>query len=123
MRFKIDENLPSSLSTLLEDNLLEFETVYTEELSGKPDEKVMEACRREGLVLITLDIGFANQKAYPAGSHPGVIVVRIKNQGVTSILSVMERFLAGKTDFDELSGCTMIVEEHRFRVRRGLRQA
>lgn len=118
MRFKIDENLPSSFSTLLQENQLDSETVHTEGLSGKPDETVMEVCRREGLALITLDVGFANQMAYPAGDHPGVIVLRMKNQAVKNVLSLMERFLAKQVDLEDLSGCTVIVEDHRFRVRR-----
>lgn len=121
MRFKIDENLPSSLSALLQERQLESETVHDEGLSGKPDDIIMETCHKETLVLITMDTGFANQKAYPAGTHPGIIVMRIKNQGARNVLSVMQRFFERQSDLEELSGCTVIVEEHRIRVRRGLR--
>lgn len=118
MRFKIDENLPLSFGLLLEENRLDFKMVHNEGLSGKPDEMVMEACRREGLVLITMDVGFANQKVYPAGDHPGVIVLRLKYQAVSNVISAMARFLTKQVDIEDLSGCTVIVEDHRFRVRR-----
>ena len=118
MRFKLDENLPTSLRSLLEDNQLDFETVQQEGLSGKPDEMVMDVCLREGVALVTMDIGFANQKVYPAGDHHGVIVLRLKNQSVANVLSSMERFIAQQADFGDLAGCTVIVEDHRFRVRR-----
>ncbi|RJP35143.1 MAG: hypothetical protein C4536_01235 [Actinobacteria bacterium] len=122
MRFKIDENLPSSLCILLEENLLESETVHDEGLSGNPDEMIVAECKREGLVLITMDIGFANQSAYPAGTHPGMIVIRVRNQSTKSVISVMKRFLGKQVDLEDFAGCTVIVEENRYRVRRGLRE-
>jgi predicted nuclease of predicted toxin-antitoxin system len=121
MRFKIDENLPSSLSALFQEGQLESKTVHGEGLSGKPDVMIMEVCQKENMVLITMDIGFANQKVYPAGTHPGIIVIRIRSQGVRNVLSVIRRFLARQTNLEELSGCTVIVEEHRIRIRRGQR--
>ncbi len=122
MRFKIDENLPSSLGKLLEEHQLESETVHDEGLSGYPDEMIVDMCNKEGLVLITMDIGFANQRAYPAGTHPGMIVIRVRNQSTRSVLSVMKRFLDKQTELEDLAGCTVIVEENRYRVRRGLRE-
>ena len=82
---------------------------------------IMEACNREKLVLVTMDTGFTNQKAYPAGTHPGIIVMRIRNQGARNVLSVMRRFLERQADLEDLYGCTVIMEEHRIRVRRSLR--
>ncbi len=122
MRFKIDENLPSSLGKLLEEHQLESETVHDEGLSGYPDEMIVDMCNKEGLVLITMDIGFANQRAYPAGTHPGMIVIRVRNQSTRSVLSVMKRFLDKQTELEDLAGCTVIVEENRYRVRRSLRE-
>ena len=122
MRFKIDENLPSSLSTLLKERQLESETVHDEGLSGKPDETIMEVFRKEKLALVTMDTGFTNQKAYPAGTHPGIIVIKIRNQSAVNVLSVMRRFIDKQPALEDLSGCTVIVEEHRVRIRRGLRE-
>jgi predicted nuclease of predicted toxin-antitoxin system len=118
VRSKVDENLPVSLCLLPRESHLDFDTVQDEGLSGKPDRIVMEACRGEGLALITLDVGFANQILYPAGEHPGVIVIRMKNQAAANIISAMTRFLAKQADLDDLAGCTVIVEEQRFRVRK-----
>lgn len=122
MRFKIDENLPASLGILLEEQQLESETVRDEGLSGNPDEMIVDMCNKEGLLLITMDIGFANQRAYPAGTHPGMIVMRVRNQSTRNVISVMKRFLGGQVDLEDLAGCTVIVEENRYRVRRGLRE-
>jgi predicted nuclease of predicted toxin-antitoxin system len=121
MRFKIDENLPLSLNAFFQERQLESESVHNEGLSGKPDAMIIGVCRKENMVLITMDIGFANQKVYPAGTHPGIIVVRIRNQGSRNVLSVIRRFLARQANLEELSGCTVIVEEHRIRIRRGQR--
>jgi hypothetical protein len=81
----------------------------------------MEVCSRESMALITMDTGFANQKVYPAGTYPGIIVMRIRNQGAGNVLLVIQRFLEGQDDLEDLSGCTVIVEEHRIRIRRGQR--
>jgi hypothetical protein len=49
--------------------------------------------------------------------------MKTKSQGAKNVLSVMERLLAKQIDFQDLSGCRVIVEKSRFRVRRGLRRS
>jgi len=83
---------------------------------------IVATCKKEGLVLITMDIGFANQRAYPAGTHPGMIVIRVRNQSTKSVIYVMKRFLGKQAELEDLAGCTVIVEENRYRVRRSLRE-
>jgi len=47
MRFKLDENLPVEVASLLEDAGHDAHTVNHEKLCGAPDSKIAEVCRQE----------------------------------------------------------------------------
>lgn len=118
MHFKLDENLPASLRELLLQNGHNAETVIDEGLNGSTDRVLFAACQDEGRVIVTLDMDFANLKAYPPGNHRGIIVVRLKRQSAGQVLKAFERFLQKSKYLGDLSGCTVIIEESRVRVRR-----
>ncbi|MFN0170984.1 MAG: DUF5615 family PIN-like protein [Bryobacteraceae bacterium] len=65
MKFKTDENLPVEAATALRDAGFDAETVWDEALAGSDDATIAERVRREGRILITLDLDFANIRAYP----------------------------------------------------------
>ena len=79
-RFKLDENLPSAAELLLRDSGYDVETVLSEHLGGTDDRKVLDACRNEGRVLITLDQDFGDIRTYEPSSHCGVWVLRPQHQ-------------------------------------------
>ena len=64
MKFKIDENLPVEIAQLLTDEGYEAETVGDQGLGGTKDSILIEICREEGRVLVTLDTDFSNIRAY-----------------------------------------------------------
>jgi predicted nuclease of predicted toxin-antitoxin system len=118
MRFKLDENLPASLRELLQKYHHQAVTVIDEGLGGSGDRELFAACQDEKLVIVTLDTDFASLKAYPPGDHQGIMVMRLRRQSTGQILSAFERFLLSIETLGDLSGCTVIIEEHRVRVRR-----
>ena len=61
MRIKTDENLPAEAAATLRECGLDAETVWDESL-------------------VTLDLDFANVRAYPPDRYPGIIVLRLKSQ-------------------------------------------
>jgi hypothetical protein len=78
---------------------------------------VADAVRAEGRILVTLDRGFADLRAYPPGSHPGIVVLRLHLQGLTSVTAALQ-LLAGYEGLAEIGGCTVIVGDASVRVRR-----
>ena len=80
MKFKTDENLPVEAAATLRNAGFDVETVPEENLSGLDDETIVARVRGEGRVLLTLDLDFANIRAYPPDQHPGIIVLRLKTR-------------------------------------------
>lgn len=53
------------------------DTVVAEHLAGAPDSDVVTAATAAGRILITLDRGMGDIRAYPPGSHAGIVVLRL----------------------------------------------
>ena len=76
MRAKLDENLPVEAVELLRAAGWECDTVYDEGLAGGEDPKVASACQAGARVLFTLDLDFADIRAYPPNEYVGIVVLR-----------------------------------------------
>lgn len=116
MRFKLDENI----TVVAKDPLLalghDVDTVADEQLAGRPDPDVLAAAVADERVLVTFDLGFGDPRAYPPGSHRGVILLRLRDQQPDNVVSVLQR-LAQNHNLDELAGCRVVVTESLIRIR------
>jgi predicted nuclease of predicted toxin-antitoxin system len=92
-RFKLDENMPDAAASVLRESGHDVMSVHQQQMGGRPDQQVMEVCRQEGRVLVTLDLDFADIRAYPPDSCPGVIVLRLARQDTPAVVSVLSRLL------------------------------
>lgn len=119
MRIKVDENLPLSIARLFTDRGHQAETAIAEGLGGASDARVAESARAEDRLLVTLDRGFGDVRAYPPGSHPGIVVVRLADQCQTFVHAAVRSFL-DQYDLADLRGCITIVQAGNIRVRRPL---
>jgi hypothetical protein len=63
------------------------------------------------------DKGFADLWAYPPGSHPGIVVLRLRRQGLASVTAALD-LLAAYEGLAEIGGCIVIVTDAAVRVRR-----
>lgn len=116
MNFKIDENLPVEAADLLRHHGHDAATVIEQNMSGETDESIAAVCRREGRVLITLDLDFADIRTYPPSQYPGLIVMRVRQQNKTTVTSMIER-ISHAIGQEVLSGKLWIVDEERIRIR------
>lgn len=82
LRFKCDENVLRDAATLLRVNGHDVHTVQEEQLAGEADPTIAAVCHREGRLLITLDLDFADVRQYPPGEWPGIIVIRPPTQSI-----------------------------------------
>ena len=118
MKLKTDENLPSECAKILRDRGFEADTVADERLTGAEDSEIAVRSRADGRVLITLDLDFANIRAYPPADYNGIVVLRLKSQDKRTVLALVHRIalvLANRAPAGEL----WIVEPDRIRFRAG----
>ena len=93
LRFKLDENLPREAATLLRNAGHDVHDAIEENLGGSADQKIMDACRAESRILITLDLDFSDIRLYPSGEHKGIWVLRPHQQSISSTLGLLESAL------------------------------
>ena len=117
MRIKLDENISRHLKPLLSSESHEIVTVEEEGLLGKSDLEIGAIAKHEGRMLFTLDLEFADLRKHPPGEHPGVVLFRPRSMGPLSVNRFILDF-AKETDLSSLSGCLVIVEPNRIRIRR-----
>jgi hypothetical protein len=65
---------------------------------------------------VTLDLDFANIRAYPPGEHTGIVVLRVKRQDKPTVLADVRRLATGLTHRDP-AGELWIVDGNRIRFR------
>jgi predicted nuclease of predicted toxin-antitoxin system len=116
VRLKIDENLPPAAAALFRSAGHDATTVGDEDLGGALDVTLAAAARAEDRALVTLDTGFADIRAYPPESYPGLMVLRLSRQDATHVLRVIERLTAVLLHEDP-NRRLWIVEEERVRIR------
>ena len=115
-RFKLDENIARDVEALLRDAGHDVHSVFDEHLDGGPDTQLLDACRNEKRILITLDLDFADIRLYPPASHAGVWVLRPSMQSIENTLALLKgalALLASETAEQRL----WIVEHDRVRIR------
>lgn len=114
--FKIDENLPAELATMLVEAGHDAVTVYDQNLDGEPDDVVSKVCQQEKRAVVTLDVGFSNVYEYPPSEYSGIIVLRSRNQDKISILNTFQKALP-LLESEPLIGKLWIVDEKKVRIR------
>jgi predicted nuclease of predicted toxin-antitoxin system len=119
VKFKLDENLPVSAAAILTGAGHDVDTVGQEGLSGAPDPDVVAAASAAGRVLISLDVGLADIRAYPPGSHGGIVVLRLSDQSAGAVSKAITD-LATFTTTDSLTGAAAVVQRGLLRIRRAL---
>lgn len=117
MKIKLDENLSRHLKPTLNAFSHEVSTAADEGLLGKPDTLVASVSKAEGKMLLTLDLEFGDLRKYPPGTHPGIILFRLKTNGLPTVSQFVENFIK-ETDLQNFVGCNVVVDDNKVRVRR-----
>jgi predicted nuclease of predicted toxin-antitoxin system len=84
VRVKLDENLPDSVLSILAGAGHDVDTARAEGLRGAKDPAVLAGATADGRLLLTLDRGLGDIRAYPPGTHAGIVVVRLNHQSSTA---------------------------------------
>ena len=116
MRAKLDENLPVEAAEFLRAAGWECDTVYDEGLAGVDDSKVAASCQADARVLFTLDLDFADIRAYPPSEYVGIVVLRPTEPSQRQVLQLVSRVLP-VLSAEWMEHRLWIVEPARVRVR------
>jgi predicted nuclease of predicted toxin-antitoxin system len=115
-KFKVDENLPIEAAHILAQAGHDALSVLDQRMGGQPDPSVAVICQQEDRAIVTLDLDFADIRAYPPGSYAGIVVLRLTRLNKPNILAVVQR-LAYLLRTEPLTGKLWIVDEATVRVR------
>ncbi len=118
MRFKVDENLHVDAANLLRQHGHDALTVFEQTLQGKGDQDIAAVCQLERRVIVTLDLDFADVRAFPPAKYFGIIVFRLTDQSRRSVLNVLSRTISS-LNVEPLVGRLWIVDESKIRIRAG----
>lgn len=115
MRVKLDENLDVRLAAMIGAHGIDVSTVYDESLSGASDDVVLEACRNEERVLLTLDLDFSNPIRFPPSTTSGPVVLRPGRPTLDRTRDLIRQLLP-HLESREIHGRLWIVEIGRIRI-------
>jgi len=110
MLLKLDENLGRSHVQLLRNAGYEADRVHDEGMSGWTDPRIWARVCDEGRFFITLDLDFADIRAFKPGSHPGILLLRTQSRSSAGVLHVLKRVLDERR-LDSLLGCLAVADE------------
>ena len=116
MKFKLDENLPVSAASVLAAAGHDVDTVPGEQLAGRPDQDVVAASTAAERVLISLDVGLGDIRAYPPGSHAGIVILRLSDQSAATVIKAIGD-LASLTEPESLAGAVAVLQRGLLRIR------
>ncbi len=116
MRIKVDEDLPLAVARLLRDAGYDAETVREEGLGGYKDPDLWEVVQAEARFLVTADKGFGDIRAFPPGTHAGVLLLRPDEDGIRPLIALMQQVLS-TYDLSDLQGLLVVVTPRGIRIR------
>jgi predicted nuclease of predicted toxin-antitoxin system len=117
MRIKIDECLPAEIIELLSEYGHKAETVRDEGLTGSPDDVIWETVKNEELFLITSDLDFSDIRRFVPGTHPGLLLLRLRKEGKNRMLSYLGK-LFSDYNLNDWAGCFIVATDHKIRVKK-----
>lgn len=117
MRIKLDENIPIRLAGALAALGHDVDTVASEGLTGRQDTDVWNAARHGGRFLITQDLDFSDVRHFKPGTHPGLLLVRLREPGANALVNRIQE-MAQAEGLDSLARCFVVLTDRKLRVRR-----
>ncbi|MEO5359484.1 MAG: DUF5615 family PIN-like protein [Nitrospirota bacterium] len=115
MQFKIDENLPVEIAQMLINAGHDAITVNEQQMTGAADIFLIERCKDENRVLVTLDKDFSDIRAYPPEKYAGIMIMRVARQGKQHIINVFQQVIH-RIDLEHLRHHLWIVGEKLTRI-------
>jgi predicted nuclease of predicted toxin-antitoxin system len=117
VRIKLDENIPHSAAVRLTALGHDVHTVIEEGLSGRSDREVFAVAQAESRFLITQDLDFSDERRFTAGSHHGILLVRLPDSEQWRLADYVAGWFAAP-DAKTWERCFVVATLTKVRVRR-----
>lgn len=86
-------------------------------MGGWKDSPLWDAVQREGRFLVTSDKGFGDIRAYPPGTHAGVLVLRPDEDGIRPLVELVD-LVVGRARIEDLAKTVSVATPRGIRTRR-----
>lgn len=116
MNFKVDENLPQEIASILTEAGHDALTAADQGLGGASDRALWTHCLLEHRSLLTLDLDFSDIRVYLPEARYGIIVFRTPSQDKHRLITLARQVIP-MLALEPLHDRLWIVEEGRVRVR------
>ena len=117
MEIKLDENIPASLQEAIAALGHDVDTVICEGIAGHDDREVWQRATAAERFLITQDLDFADIRRFVPGSHPGILLVRLRDPGLHALKArILGLFEA--ENVEAWSACLVVATDTKLRIRR-----
>jgi predicted nuclease of predicted toxin-antitoxin system len=118
----LDQNVPRAVGDFLRAMRPDWQIAHVAEVGlwGAADQTILEWAKRDSWIIVTFDEDFADARMCPVGSHAGVRRLRVWPTTVEKAVEGLERLLR-EVDDAVIPGSLVAVDEHRIRIRRGIR--
>jgi hypothetical protein len=115
MKLKLDENLGPQCVAQLVTAGHDVATVSGQRMNGAADSVLIEHCREEDRVLVTLDLDFANPLRFDPRRFSGIAVLRLPSRPTPADLLDAVETLIGALRTREIASRLWIIELARIR--------
>jgi predicted nuclease of predicted toxin-antitoxin system len=117
MKIKLDENLPAELAGLFSAQNHDVHTVPGEQLTGQRDDVIFQAAFDENRLLVTQDLHFSDIRRFKPGTHPGVVLVRLRDPNRRKLIERIKQMLQSQ-NIENWAGCFVVIGDVRLRLLR-----
>lgn len=120
LRILFDQNIPPVVCKFVRKQKPHWEVRHVNDvgLHGATDDAIFQW--GDFSIVVTFDEDFADARMYPAGSHAGVVRLRVWPTTIENTETALARLFDSVAD-DDLPGSLVIVDETKIRVRRPAR--
>jgi predicted nuclease of predicted toxin-antitoxin system len=122
LRILFDQNIPPLLCDFVRAQRPYWEVRHVNDvgLRGAADNEIFHWAQIDRSIVVTFDEDFADARMYPAGTHAGVIRLRVWPTTIENTEAALLRLFDSVSD-EELTGSLVIVDQRRIRIRRSVR--
>jgi predicted nuclease of predicted toxin-antitoxin system len=122
LRILLDQNIPPQVCDFIRERKTSWVVLHVNDvgLCGATDDTIFQWAQRDGSIVVTFDEDFADARMFPAGSHAGVIRLRVWPTTIEKTESALARLFEAVND-EDLPGSLVIIDQSRIRIRRSAR--
>lgn len=115
MKLKLDENLPTTPTSVLGQLGHDVHTAGEENLSGVSDWQIWESARNESRFFITQDMDFSDLRSFLPGTHPGILLLWLHAPSRKRLAKRMNEIFWTE-DVNGWTGCFVVATEAKIRA-------